>query len=106
MSGPVEPFDPSEAKERIRSILDTGVVVPSGHALEELEKDDLTLVDCTNVLRGGFVEPAEFENGSWRYHVRTARMCVVIVFRSEQRLVVVSLRMKHDGFSPVPDHVA
>ena len=90
MGGSVEPFDPSEAKKRIRSILDTGVVVPSGHALEEMEKDDLTLVDCTNVLRGGWVEPAEWERGTWRYRVRTARICVVVAFRSESKLAIVT----------------
>jgi hypothetical protein len=90
VSGSVEPFDPPEAKKRIRSILDTGVVVPSGHALEEMEKDDLTLVDCTNVLRGGFVEPAEWERGTWRYRVRTARICVVVAFRSESKLAIVT----------------
>ena len=90
MSGPAEPFDPSEAKRRIRSILDTGVVVPSGHALEEMAKDSLTMVDCINVLRGGRVEPAEWERGSWRYRVRTARICVVVVFRSETELAIVT----------------
>jgi len=64
--------------------------VPSRHALVEMEKDDLTLVDCVNVLRGGFPDPAEWENGSWRYRVRTPRMCVVIAFRSEQELVIVT----------------
>ncbi len=90
VSGSVEPFDPAEAKKLIRSILDTGVVVPSGHALEEMEKDDLTLVDCVNVLRGGWVEPAEWERGTWRYRVRTARICVVVAFRSESKLAIVT----------------
>jgi hypothetical protein len=36
------------------------------------------------------VEPGEYENGSWRYRVRTARMCFVITFRSEEALVVVT----------------
>ena len=90
MSGPAEPFDPSEAKRRIRSILDTGVVVPSGHALEEMAKDSLTMVDCINILRGGRVEPAEWERGSWRYRVRTARICVVVAFRSETKLAIVT----------------
>ena len=90
MSGLAEPFDPPEAKKRIRSILDAGVVVPSGHALEEMEKDALTMVDCINVLRGGWVEPAECERGSWRYRVRTARICVVVAFRSESRLAIVT----------------
>jgi hypothetical protein len=90
VSGSVEPFAPSDAKKRIRSILDTGVLVPSGHALSEMEKDDLTLVDCTNVLRGGWVEPAEWEKGNWRYRVRTARICVVVAFRSESKLAIVT----------------
>ena len=50
----------------------------------------MTMVDCANVLRGGFLEPAEWENGSWRYRVRTARMCVVIAFRSEREIVIVT----------------
>lgn len=90
MSGSAEPFDSEEAKKRIRSILDTGVVVPSGHAMAEMEKDGLTMVDCTNVLRGGWVEPAEWERGTWRYRVRTARICVVVAFRSDSKLAIVT----------------
>ena len=90
MGGSVEPFDPQEAKKRIRSILETGVVTPSGHAMDEMEKDGLTMVDCINVLRGGWVEPGEWERGSWRYRVRTARICVVVAFRSESKLAIVT----------------
>ena len=32
------------------------------------------MVDCANVLRAGFVEEPEFENGTWRYRVRTAKI--------------------------------
>jgi hypothetical protein len=85
-----EPLNPVNARDMIRKILAGGTVDFSSHALDEMAKDNMTTVDCTNVLRGGFVDPAEFENGSWRYHVRTARMCVLIAFRSEQRLVVVT----------------
>ena len=85
-----EPFDPPESKKRIKEILETGVVAPSSHALWEMEKDDLTMVDCINVLRGGWVEPAEWENGSWRYRVRTVRIGVVISFRSETKLAIVT----------------
>lgn len=85
-----EPLDPPEARRLIRDILDTGTVTPSGHALDEMQKDDMTMVDCVNVLRGGYPDPADWERGSWRYRVRTARMCVVIAFRSEQELVIVT----------------
>jgi len=55
-----------------------------------LAKDDLETTDVLNMLAGGVVEPGEFENGSWRYRIWTARMCVVIAFRSETELRVVT----------------
>ena len=88
MSG--EPLDPTRARLVIRSIVNSGTVSFSGHALEEMAKDDLTTVDCTNVLRGGVVEPPEFERETWRYRVRTDRIYVVVAFRSETQLVVVT----------------
>jgi hypothetical protein len=54
----------------------------SGHARREMEKDDVTEPDVTNVVRCGRIhEEAEFENGSWRYRVHTSRFCVVVAFR-------------------------
>lgn len=47
-------------------------------------------IDVDNVLRGGAVDPGEYENGSWRYRVRTERIVVVITFRSEIELVIVT----------------
>jgi hypothetical protein len=84
------PLGPEDAKRLIRAILERGEVVPSGHALEELEKDKLTMVDATNVLRGGVVDPPDFERGTWRYRVRTMRICIVVAFRSETKLAVVT----------------
>jgi Domain of unknown function (DUF4258) len=85
-----EPLDPSQARQLIRRIVNSGTVSFSGHAYEEMAKDDLTTVDCTNVLRGGVVEPPEWERGTWRYRVRTNRIYVVVAFRSETHLVVVT----------------
>ena len=56
----------------------------------EMAKNDLTTIDVTNMLRGGVVYAAEFENGSWRYRVRTSKMAVVVAFRSESELRVVT----------------
>lgn len=69
----------------------------SNHALRELANDDMTTADCMNVLRGGIVEQPEWERGSWRYRVRTNRMCVVVAFRSERHLVVVTAWRKQQG---------
>jgi hypothetical protein len=55
-----------------------------------MANDHLTTVDCTNVLRGGIIEPAEWEAGTWRYRVRAARIYVAVAFRSETQLVVIT----------------
>jgi hypothetical protein len=85
-----EPLESEAAHRLIRTIVRDGTVRFSGHALAEMKKDALTTVDCVNVLRGGVVEPAEFENGSWRYRVRTTKICIVVAFRSEDSLAVVT----------------
>jgi hypothetical protein len=86
----VEPLSTTEARRLIREIIETGSISVSKHAESELEQDGLTMVDATNVLRGGVVDPGEFENGSWRYRVRTARIAVIVAFRSEDELRVVT----------------
>ena len=86
----VEPLDQSKARRLIREILLKGSVTFSGHSQAELAKDDLSSVDAVNVLRGGIVDPPELQSGTWRYRVRTDRIAVVIAFRSESELVVVT----------------
>ena len=85
-----EPLAPDAAKQLIREILRAGRFIYSRHANEELLADCLTTVDCENVLRGGVVRPGELEHGSWRYRVETSRITVVVAFRSEHELVVVT----------------
>jgi hypothetical protein len=81
---------PLDAKRLIRVILDSGTVNWSGHVIKRMQEHRLTSVDCTNVLRAGVVEPGEWENGMWRYRVRGATICVVVTFRSEQQLAVIT----------------
>jgi hypothetical protein len=85
-----EPLGPDAARKRIRRILKSGCFLYSRHAKEEMLADDLTTVDCENVLRGGVVRPAEYELGSWRHRVETNRIVVVVAFRSERELVIVT----------------
>jgi hypothetical protein len=85
-----EPLSQPATKKLIRTILSDGMVGFTKHAREEMGKDKLVEVDVVNVLRGGAVEPGEWENGSWRYRVRTARMVAVVAFRSESALSVVT----------------
>lgn len=83
-------LSPVQAKNLARAIVDNGAVDFSGHALEEMRKDELETTDCLNVLRGGVYESAEFTKGEWRYRVITRYMCFVITFNSETKLRVVT----------------
>ena len=85
-----EPLDPVRARRLIRQIVETGEVTFSRHAEEELLKDRLTMADVVHVLRGGVVEPAEWNNGQWRYRMRTQKLCVVVRLRSETALRVIT----------------
>ncbi|MBI4918217.1 MAG: hypothetical protein HY825_20445 [Acidobacteria bacterium] len=85
-----EPLTRREARRLIHEILAAGTVGLSSHALDELRKDEATAVDAIIVLRAGTVRRVELRNGTWRYPVRTARMTVVVAFRSAVRLVVVT----------------
>jgi hypothetical protein len=79
-----------DAKKWVRSILKGGWVFISHHAQDEMRKDELSRRDVENILRGGVVREPEWENGGWRYHVETSKIRVVIAFRDESSLVVVT----------------
>ena len=85
-----EPLAPEAVKRLIREILKSGRFAYSKHAKDAMLDDDLTTVDCENVLRGGVVRPGEREHGTWRYRVETNKITVVITFRSQRELVVVT----------------
>lgn len=91
MDGPLHPTD---AEALIRAILRNGTVRFSEHALLRAAERGLDELDCINVLRAGTVESARFEKGTWRYPVTTARVALVIAFRSETVLVMVNARRK------------
>lgn len=86
-----QPLPPDQARRRIRAILETGIVTYAiPHALERLRQRNISMVDCENVLRGGVVDPAEWENGAWRYPVRTQKITVIVQFLAEEELMVVT----------------
>lgn len=84
----------NHARKLISSILGSGIVTPSRHAMNEQATDKhgaFAMTDVMNVLQHGRIfEPGEMENGTWRYRVHTERFCVVVAFRSESELVVVT----------------
>ena len=64
-----EPLDEIAAKRVIRNIVECGTVRWTAHTLQRL--------------------PA-LENGTWRYRVRGGRITIVVAFRSEDTLVVIT----------------
>jgi hypothetical protein len=85
-----EPLSPPEVRKLVRQILEDGTVSLTQHARDEMAKDGLETTHVENVLRGGWSEPGEWENGAWRYRIMTARIVVVIEFVDENELVVVT----------------
>lgn len=85
------PLPPEQVRKRLRAILETGTLTYAiSHALERLRQRNISLVDCENVLRSGVVDPAEWENGAWRYSVRTQKITVIVQFLDEDELLVVT----------------
>lgn len=87
---PDEPLREIEARQLLHQILVEGRVIFSRHALIEMANDHMIEQDAINVLRAGVVDPAEWENGDWRYRVHTPRFCVVVAFDSETLAIVVT----------------
>jgi hypothetical protein len=55
-----------------------------------MEKDGISQAEAMGVLRGGVVDPAEFERGSWRYRLHARHTYVVVAFRSDTAAIVVT----------------
>jgi hypothetical protein len=85
-----EPLSNDAAGKLIRQIAATGNVMYLPHFVKAMADDGLTMADCLNVMRAGWVESAEYENGAWRYRKRTNRLMVVVEFASETELVAVT----------------
>lgn len=86
----LQPLKLPDARKLARDIMETGEVGFSGHALEEMAKDDLQTADCLNLLRAGVFNPPDFIKGEWRYPVTTQRICMVVAFISATQLRIVT----------------
>ena len=85
-----EPLPAPEVRRLAKAVVATGTVIYSDHALSEMAKDKLTKADVERMLRSGSAGEGEWENGSWRYQMRTPSIVVVIAFRSTFALVIVT----------------
>lgn len=84
------------AKTQARKLLSEFFKIPntvsfSNHAQKQMRLRNLTSVDVLNVLRGGNIDDEpEFENGSWRYRIRTTKITVVFAFKDPNKIRIVS----------------
>ena len=75
-----EPLSQVNIAGLVQANILAGRVFFSHHAQSEMTKDALDTVDVLNVFAGDYVETGEFENRSWSYRIRTARIYVVVAF--------------------------
>jgi hypothetical protein len=75
-----EPLKPQQVKSLVLKAVESESVLFTSHALSELENDRLVPLDAMRVLRGGAASHGEFENGSWRYQIRSGSIVVVVRF--------------------------
>lgn len=85
-----EPLGTDDAKRLILEILEHGSIRPTQHWKERIGDHDLVSGDCLRVLRGGYVEGMDLVDGTWRYRVVMGDVCVVIAFRSQKSLAMVT----------------
>ena len=88
-------YSASEARRIIRDILENGETIFTSHAYEEMHNDNLSEADLLNVLRGGVVDEAEWENGEWRHRVHTQNIwAVVSIETTSEQLVITAWRVR------------
>jgi len=85
-----EPLGPSAAKRLFQRILEWGEVEFTVHALAEMAADGLDRADVESTIRGGVVDPPEWEGGEWRYRVRTRRVETILALEDDDVLVIVT----------------
>ena len=83
----VQPLKATDAKKQIKLILEDGeVVFRDPYFSKRMGERNISHMDVMNTLRAGIVDEAEWENGEWRHHVRTAKFTVVITFPEDMLL--------------------
>lgn len=86
-----EPVSSARVRALCQSIIKLGSVSFGPHARKRMGERGISETTVKNVLRAGFADEGELEHGTYRYPVKTPEYCVIVAFRSEHSLVVVSV---------------
>jgi hypothetical protein len=89
-----EPLKADDAKKEILRRLKVGTVYTSPHFRRAAAAEGLLPLAAVEFLFAGFVEMVEFEGGNWCYRVRNGRVVVVVAFRGENQLDLVTFIKK------------
>ncbi len=85
-----EPLNKYDARKLIRQIKTSGSVRFARHANECMSQRNITENDVRVALNGPVVS-VDLIEGSWRYRVQGRNLIVVVAFRSETIVVVVTV---------------
>ena len=89
-----EPLKNDDAKKEIVRRLKTGTIHTSPHFRRAAAAEGLLPLAAVEFLYAGFVEMVEFEGGNWCYRVRNGRVIVVVAFKHENQLDLVTFMKK------------
>ncbi len=88
------PLNYSHATKSARKILKFGTVSYTRHAQQRQIERKMNQVDCANVLRWGQCDGHRNDDGEddddYTYRIATNEMTVIVCFRSEEHLAVVT----------------
>lgn len=88
------PLKAKQARDLARSIErspEGRVRILEAHNALRMKQRGVSEADVRNVIRFGIVYEDGCENGTWRYRFETRKFRVVIAFRSETTLVVITV---------------
>lgn len=86
-------LEPMQARKLLSELFNhhANLISLTMHAREKMKVRNLRMGDILNVLKAGkIINFPEFENGSYRYRVKTMKLTVVIAFKKPSHVVIVT----------------
>lgn len=83
-------MSPPEARRILRAIVEFGTVRFARHLDKRCQERKILRAQVMYTLERGIVEPAEFENGGYRYRIRGPEAVIVVEIETKTLAVVIS----------------
>jgi len=85
-----EPLQKEQVDGLVKRVMFSGSVGFIRHARDEMRNDDLGEIDIRNALKNGSCFDFRLKDETWRYRIRTQEITVIVSFRTESQLTVVT----------------